>query len=1504
METGSHVWCRDTDPDSTEAWIHGQVVTKTIHEIKLRTNSQQIVCRRRIDPGCDGNNNSNDEIKYDGVETSNELETDCGEHRDCENLIHLAHLNEPTILHAIHVRFNEKKIYTYTGPILIAVNPFQRLPLYTDSLLETYRLNGLMLQSCTQPGALPCTKQQQQQLPPHVYSIADRCYHQMMWMGNNTSQSILISGESGAGKTETTKIVMMYLTMLGTSKGHLGNSNCEGSLQHNSNESETVVSTMAKVLQSNPILEAFGNGTTLQNENSSRFGKLIELGFSSSGQLLGAKVETYLLEKVRVGYHAFGERSYHIFYQLLRGSTADQLKRYHFYEDKSTELASQIHYTGQGGARQLRESNDQDGLSRTLKAMRDIGWKESKIESVISMIAGILHLGQVKFDARESDGVEIAAIDSKTQAGVSSAAELLGVDVSKLQRALNERAVIVRGETITSPLSPTKAIDARDAVAKTVYGALFLWVVRQVNECIGWTNNDEVRSTIGVLDIFGFECFPINSFEQLCINFANEALQQQFNKFIFKNEQHLYETEKIEWAFISFPDNQDCLDLIQLRPNGILSQLDDECKLGKNGSDRNWVNRLYHTLMPDGNISENGRFRATAMQKVKGLFCVQHFAGTVTYVAETGFLEKNKDEIPLTAMSMFESTTSQLLREVFDVHLGSNLILSDKHRDDTKAVKSKTVGTQFKEQLHFLIQRVESTEPHYIRCLKPNDLGQANVFTRRRVAEQLRYGGVLEAVRVARMGYPVRLDLPAFFNRYRILIPTASLVHLPLALEEVAEQHWQDICTRLVDMIRVNDTGRAAKLTLSPSLLKFSANDVQPGITKIFMRKVAYERMEALRMFLLNESAALVQGLVRRINQQHSYKIFQLASRKIQRVHRGYAGRNRWWRLKKDEASILLTKFFKKTADNRRILLRNLSAAMLQRSVRFSKARRSYVRLLASTGIAQRVLRGYIGRLWWRHVREATASKLLYQFFCTMTLKVRWKKVLEARRASRHDSSARIIINLFRKKKIIEAAATVVQKSFRGFIERAHCWRLRISRIMENHRMMHFNSSVTSLQKFYRRVLNRICYLELKHAATRVQRSYRQIRWWRIQRVERRMPVSYITRVSETKHVSISRGKSPVSVLQTFIRVFNERRSYLLLKDAAKMVQRAHRGLMVRVRYRHLQQAQCRIRNNLSSVRLLQRVFRCILQKRRYVVKLRATRALQRTFRVFIVRFRLRSARKSEASILITKFFSRQSQRMLHKHTSITTLRKVWRNIRDKLHGDIFIALLRKITAGFCMLYYSSTTNIMKMITLSTKTGSYFNLLLGKIQPFFRQPQTNTAEFICIEDSILPSCASCQDCNESDTNVLENENYCNIVADSVDKKTEDYNGSAIQNDGSTTPHAAYASPFSSFFSSFSAEGSTTPISPKRLFCNGWNPLAIRPDKRYQYSTIVLCLTAAMTSFSFIVSLFLYHQREVILMDLLKVAHFNRGIEFPDELLHAIEDCKFFSLHRHDWNDSK
>jgi len=1011
MEAGAHVWTADDNGD--EAWILCEVLAKSEEELKLSPidhDGADAIVRNRVVPKVAPEDGIPVEVRYEKVELANvELSDKEREEGMDDDMINLPHLHEPAILHAINERFKEGKIYTWTGPVLIAVNPFQRLPLYTNEILETYRREGLLRsQGMGQSGG--------EKLPPHIYSIADRSYRQMMAEARK-SQSILISGESGAGKTESTKIVMLYLTTLGSSQPTSKSEESQKNLNAGGGGgggAMTDLSVMERVLQSNPILEAFGNARTLRNDNSSRFGKYIELGFSRAGTLLGARVQTYLLEKVRLGFHASGERNYHIFYQVLRGMSEEQKKkfRFHDHETHGLELANHYHYTGQGGAPSLREFTDEAGLKYTIKAMKALGWDEEKTETVLGLVAGMLHLGQVSFDAEERDGVEVAIIKEENENEVRNASDLAGLDHDKLEVALKERIMVTRGEEIRINLNPSQAADARDALSKTIYGALFLWVVEEVNRCITWENDSDVRSSCGVLDIFGFECFSINSFEQLCINFTNEALQQQFNKFIFKMEQAEYETESINWAFIEFPDNQDCLDTISSRPTGILAMLDDECRLGSRGSDRNWANRLYKTYIPDKGqtVSENTRFQATPVQKSRGIFCVRHFAGLVQYTAETGFLEKNKDEIPLTAQTLLETAPSQLVKDLYGVQKKAITEATPvaKPGGRGKPAKSKTVGVQFKEQLNELMTKIEKTEPHYIRCLKPNDAAKPKFITRKRLTEQLRYGGVLEAVRVARMGYPVRLDHTGFFQRYRIILPSVPDEKLAWSIESGTPQA---LCVKLVDILleegkAARERGRAdpaeegitvtekiRRLQHQPPAMAFPKTDVQLGSTKVFMRKPPHDILEAHRTFHQTAAATMLQCWVRGLQQRMKYLVLDHAVETAQRWYRGCKGRERWWKLRRKVASFLLTKHFRMQVYRRK----------------YDRARRGTIRF-------QGVARGHACRRVLASIKIQTCVRMTKQRYIYVHLK---SAVLALQCAQRERVAVKVLKSLMGEQKDI-----------------------------------------------------------------------------------------------------------------------------------------------------------------------------------------------------------------------------------------------------------------------------------------------------------------------------------------------------------------------------------------------------------------------------------------------------------------------------------------------------
>ncbi|GCC34275.1 hypothetical protein chiPu_0012748, partial [Chiloscyllium punctatum] len=502
------------------------------------------------------------------------------------DLTALSYLHEPAVLHNLKVRFMDSKlIYTYCGIVLVAINPYEQLPIYGEDIINAY------------------SGQNMGDMDPHIFAVAEEAYKQMA--RDERNQSIIVSGESGAGKTVSAKYAMRYFA---TVSGSASETNVE-----------------EKVLASNPIMESIGNAKTTRNDNSSRFGKYIEIGFDKRYRIIGANMRTYLLEKSRVVFQAEDERNYHILYQLCASK--------HLPEFKALRLsnAENFHYTNLGGNPMIEGIDDAKEMMNTRQACSLLGINDSYQMGVFHILAAILHLGNVTIKSNERDA-DNCFIPPKTEHLIIFC-ELLGVDYEQMSHWLCHRKIVTGSETYIKPMPKFQAINARDALAKHIYASLFNWIVLHVNQAL--QASVKQHSFIGVLDIYGFETFEINSFEQFCINYANEKLQQQFNMHVFKLEQEEYMKEQIPWTLIDFYDNQPCINLIEAKL-GILDLLDEECKMPK-GSDDTWAQKLYNTHLNKSALFYKPRLSNKA-------FIIQHFADKVEYQCE-GFLEKNKDTV-------------------------------------------------------------------------------------------------------------------------------------------------------------------------------------------------------------------------------------------------------------------------------------------------------------------------------------------------------------------------------------------------------------------------------------------------------------------------------------------------------------------------------------------------------------------------------------------------------------------------------------------------------------------------------------------------------------------------------------------------------------------------------------------------------------------------------------------------------------------------------------------
>lgn len=868
MEVGAEVWLRDKRGDN--AWVAASITSK-----EPTGDGVHILITAQSEFGEEFTTKIREEDDDSPDLKLRNLESDAG----VDNLINLPYLHEPAILFCLQERYMEGSIYTYTGPILIALNPFKELPLYTNEILSQCYNTGVLRSQGIELDSKNA---------PHVYAIADAAYRDMMQVlfnrfsidktksdpkslirtNNSPNQSILISGESGAGKTESTKFVLKYLTTVGSE-----NRNFDQLLIEKSKNTDQI---MDKILQSNPILESFGNACTIRNANSSRFGKFIELNFNRIGVLIGGSIRTYLLEKVRLPSQQNGERNFHIFYQLSAGCSEEEKEKWRIGDVRD------YYFTNQGNVFDLPRMDDAYEYQQLRTSLNTLKFKEEDQNDLFSIISAILHMGDFTFESiidDQGEGSNISENDPYVMSCLKAASELLKVSPKLLIETFTSRVIETRDEKYVKKLTPQQASNARDAVCKIIYSKLFDWIVKIINLGIKVDSKD-VQANISVLDIFGFESFVQNSFEQLCINYTNETLQQQFNQYIFKMEQIEYQKEKIEWSFIEFPDNKECLDLIEHKTTGILSMLDDECRL-PGANDIKFAGRLYKEF------EKHPCFSVSPAQRRDQKFSIHHYAGSVEYCTIT-FVDKNKDELPKEASNLMQSSSNNLLKSIFnDTSNSTPAAKSLARRGSLGGATSNMISTlntvayQFKNQLIQLMDDIYSTSPHYIRCLKPNDLNEPDNFNRNRITEQLRYGGVLEAVRVARSGFPVRLGHTEFYNNYRMLIHAKDkklknelprfLTATTTGKNNTSNVPAKELCQKLIDEIW--DSLGLKKIPSSNGLprkyecfsVKFkeglSTESIQLGITKIFLRKRAHDVLGACKYRRIINAVVKIQSM-------------------------------------------------------------------------------------------------------------------------------------------------------------------------------------------------------------------------------------------------------------------------------------------------------------------------------------------------------------------------------------------------------------------------------------------------------------------------------------------------------------------------------------------------------------------------------------------------------------------------------------------------------------------
>ncbi|XP_075260302.1 uncharacterized protein LOC142351925 isoform X3 [Convolutriloba macropyga] len=760
-----------------------------------------------------------------------------------EDMANLSNLNEASVLHNLKERYFSGLIYTYSGLFCVVVNPYKHLPIYSDEIVERYK------------------GYKRHENPPHVFAIADTAYRSMLL--DREDQSILCTGESGAGKTENTKKVIQYIAYVAASQKSKINSSTSHTLSAGELE--------AQLLQANPILEAFGNAKTIKNDNSSRFGKFIRINFDQAGFIAGATIETYLLEKSRAVRQASDERSFHFFYQFLSAadhntiidSKSDPPKKLHEFllEDfASYKFLSGGHVTVPG-------MNDQQEFKATLEAMSVMKFTEAEIKSIFRVASGVLLLGNLDFTMDKSEQATMTN-DSVAQ----RVSHLLGVNSQHFSNALLKPKLKVGREMVVKAQNKTQVVNTLEACAKATYEKMFKWIVMRINKSLD-KNKRQGVSFVGILDIAGFEIFQDNSYEQLCINYTNEKLQQLFNHTMFIKEQAEYQAENIDWHFVDYGlDLKPCIDLLE-KPMGVFTLLDEDC-LMPNSTDKSFVEKLV------ANHKDSPIFKKPPRSN-EYQFNIKHYAGVVTYNSSQ-WIQKNSDPLNENIVELLKASSDPFVKSLWQdatnimnsVGSGAN----DSPFGATRTRKSgmfRTVGQFYREQLNKLMNTLENTNPNFVRCIIPNYKKKAGEINAPLVLDQLRCNGVVEGIRICRQGYPNRIPFQEFRTRYEILCPG------------VLQREFMD--------------GRAAAKMMLDSL-ELKEGLYKLGSSKIFFKTGVLAQLEEERDHKLTDLMIEFQAYCRGILARKAFSKRVEAHKAIRILQRNFSAHLKlrqwdWWKL-------------------------------------------------------------------------------------------------------------------------------------------------------------------------------------------------------------------------------------------------------------------------------------------------------------------------------------------------------------------------------------------------------------------------------------------------------------------------------------------------------------------------------------------------------------------------------------------------------------------------------
>ncbi|XP_051786266.1 unconventional myosin-Ib isoform X7 [Erpetoichthys calabaricus] len=798
------------------------------------------------------------------------------------DMVLLEPLAEESFLENLKKRFDHNEIYTYIGSVVISVNPYRSLPIYSPEKVEEYRNRNFY------------------ELSPHIFSLADEAYRSLR--DQDKDQCILITGESGAGKTEASKLVMSYVAAV-CGKG------------------AEVNQVKEQLLQSNPVLEAFGNAKTVRNDNSSRFGKYMDIEFDFKGDPLGGVISNYLLEKSRVVKQPRGERNFHVFYQLLSGAPDDMLKKLNLERD-----FSKYNYLGLDSAT-VNGVDDAANFRTVRNAMQIVGFMDDETQSVLEVVSAVLKLGNIEFKPESRvNGLDESRVKDKNE--LKEICELIGIEQTVLERAFSFRTVEAKQEKVSTTLNVAQAYYARDALAKNLYSRLFSWLVNRINESIKAQTKTR-KKVMGVLDIYGFEIFEVGHivFEQFIINYCNEKLQQIFIELTLREEQEEYIREGIEWTHIDYFNNAIICDLIENNTNGILAMLDEECLRPGTVSDETFLEKLNQICAGhehfESRMSKNSKF-LNDHTLPHNCFRIQHYAGKVLYRVE-GFVDKNNDLLYRDLSQAMWKASHNLVKSLFP----------DGNPTKINLKRPPTAGFQFKASVATLMKNLLTKNPNYIRCIKPNDKKAAHIFTDSLVCHQVRYLGLMENVRVRRAGYAFRQTYEPCLERYKMLCKQTW-------------PHWRGPAREGVEVLLKD--------------LQIPREEYSYGRSKIFIRNPrTLFHLEDQRKQRLQDLAALIQKIYRGWKCRTRFLLMKRSQITVAAWYRRYAQQKKYQRIK---SSAIVVQSYIRGWKSRKIL----------RELKYQKRCTEAVTTIAAYWHGTQVRRDY------RKFFRANAGKKIYEF--------------------------------------------------------------------------------------------------------------------------------------------------------------------------------------------------------------------------------------------------------------------------------------------------------------------------------------------------------------------------------------------------------------------------------------------------------------------------------------------------------------------------------------------